>query len=76
MKTEVKLKKLNTMLDVRGCQIKVGDVVLVRHPFPNTSRLEFGEVKKISEPNKKLVRFVQIGKSKKWWANPLKLADK
>ena len=70
------MKKSNYMLDFRGCKIKVGDVVLVRHPFPKTSHLQFGEVTKISEPNKAGVQFVQVAKCKKWFANPLKLSAK
>ena len=68
--------KKQEILDFRGCKIKVGDVVLVRHPFPKSAHLQYGEVAKISEPNKDGVQFVQVGKCKKWFANPLKLADK
>lgn len=72
----MKKKEKMFMTDMRGCKIKEGDVVLVRHPFPRVSHLQFGEVTKISEPNDGGVQFVKVGKCKKWFSNPLKLADK
>lgn len=64
------------MTDVRGCTIREGDNVLVRHPFPRVSHLQFGQVTKISEPNDAGIQFVKVGTCKKWFSNPLKLADK
>lgn len=42
-------KKIEAVIDKVGNLVKVGDLVLARRPFPYTSQLVLGKVKKLLE---------------------------
>lgn len=78
MKKEVKAGKRMCKAatqDMRGMLITIGDTVLAREKFPKTNTIVWGTVSEI-HTNKGGVVEVKLKELKKYYRNPLKLADK